>query len=63
MPDDPLEAARTTLAAAAIHPSEDDLQRMNFFVLAGARSAEEAPPPRLETEPQLVQVMRRWPRT
>lgn len=63
MPDDPLEAARTALAAAGIHPSEDDMQRMSIFVLAGARSAEEAGPPRLETEPQLVQVMRRWPRT
>lgn len=63
MPDDPLDTARRVLEAAGVRPSEADLQRMNIFVLAAARAAEESSPPRLETEPQLVQVTRRWPRT
>ena len=63
MPDDPLESARKVLEAVGVQPAEGDFQRMNIFVLAAARAAEEATSPRLETEPQLVQVMRRWPRT
>ncbi len=63
MPDDPLESARKVLEAAGVQPAESDFQRMNIFLLAAARTAEEATSPRIETEAQLVQVIGRWPRT
>jgi hypothetical protein len=62
MPDDPMETARQVLAAAGIEPSDADLERMTIFVLAGRRPPGEAPAPRVDTEPQLVQVVRPWPR-
>jgi len=63
MADDPLQTARQVLAAAGIEPSEADLERLTVFVLAGRRTPGGAPSPLVDTEPQLVQVTRPWPRS